>query len=304
MKVKAFIYVILAGVLWGTSGIFVHYLSPYGFSSLEMTAVRGTVSFIAMLIYVLIANRGLLRVRAVDLIFFLAIGATLFGTASLYYTAMQMTSVSTAVVLMYTAPVYVTVFSVLFMSERLSGMKILAIALMLVGCSLVSGIVGGLKFDAIGILVGALTGIVYAAYNILTKLALKRGAHPVSTTLYAFLFMSVIAMSVAGPANIVTHASRDTHIVIPLLICIGFATCVIPYFLYTTGMRTLTASTATALGIVEPMSATVFSILLLGESADIFSGLGIVLILAAVLLLGRSDGSADDSKKFQNNKDN
>ena len=85
---KAFLYIILAGIFWGTSGIFVHYLAPYGFSSLQMTFVRGAVSFIGMLLYVLICRRRALRVRALDLLCCVFIGITLFLTGSCYFTSM------------------------------------------------------------------------------------------------------------------------------------------------------------------------------------------------------------------------
>ena len=56
------LYIILAGVLWGTSGIFVHYLAPLGFTSYQMTATRAIVSFLCILTYVLCRNRSLLRI--------------------------------------------------------------------------------------------------------------------------------------------------------------------------------------------------------------------------------------------------
>jgi len=57
MKTKAFIYIVIAGILWGTAGIFVHYLAPFGFSSLQMTAIRGSVAAIAMTVYRFFFNR-------------------------------------------------------------------------------------------------------------------------------------------------------------------------------------------------------------------------------------------------------
>ena len=63
-----------------------------------------------------------------------------------------------------------------------------------------------------------------------------------------------------------------------------------PYVLYTLAMRTLPAGTASALAIVEPMSATVFGFMI-GETLTVFSGIGIVLILLAVFLLGRAEST-------------
>ncbi len=296
MKTKAFIYIIIAGILWGTSGIFVHFLTPYGFSSVQMTAVRGLVSFIGMAIYAALSNKKLFRIKASDLLFFVPIGITLFSSAYLYYTAMTMTSVSTAVVLMYMAPVYVMVFSVIFLKEKFSALKLISLVAMLIGCCLVSGIIGGIAFNSIGILFGFLSGISYATYNIVTKIALKRGRNAVSASVYSFLVMAIISMSIANPPDIADKAMENPWPAIPLLIGLGIATFVIPYFLYTLAMRDLPAGTASALGIVEPMAATVFSVIFLEEKLKLLPAIGIVLILVSVFMLGRAEGNEDKNE--------
>lgn len=288
-KKLSFGFIILAGICWGTSPIFVHYLAPYGFTSLQMTAVRGTVSFICMLLYVLIADRSLFKIKAKDLLLYAVIGASLFGTAFCYYSAMQMTSTSTAVVLMYTAPVYVMLYSVLFMGEKFSKFKLVALIMMLAGCCLVSGIITGLKFDLLGILVGILTSIIYAAYNILTKVSMQHKLEPVTVTLYSFLFMSLISLLVCNPIDLVGNIVSAPMPSIPLCIGLGIVTFVMPYFLFTWSMKHLPAGIASALSVVEPMAATIFSAVLFSEIPDTLSIVGILLILAAVYMLGKSE---------------
>lgn len=287
MKTKAFLYVIIAGISWGTSGIFVHVLVPYGLTSLHMTALRGTVSFLCLFLYLLCCDRRHLRVRPRELVLYLGIGASLFGTASCYYTSMQMTSISTAVVLMYSSPVLVTLFSVTFFDERMTRRKLLSVVLMLAGCCLVSGILGGMTFHIGGILLGLLSAVCYALYNILTKLAMKGGCNPMTTTVYNSLFMAAIALCVCRPAGIVQSAMQHPVMLIPLMIALGVVTFVLPYFLYTLSMRTLPAGTASALSIVEPMAATVFGVVLFHEPMSAASIVGVVLILTAVFLLSR-----------------
>ena len=114
---KTYLWIILAGILWGTSGIFVRWLTPYGFTSLPLTAFRGLVAFICLAGYCLLQNRAAFRIRQAHLLLFLGIGLTQFATAAGYFLCMQMTSVATAVVLMYTSPVYVMLFSALFWKE-------------------------------------------------------------------------------------------------------------------------------------------------------------------------------------------
>lgn len=289
MKTKAFIYIVLAGLLWGTSGIFVKFLTPYGFTAPELSLIRGTISFLSMLAYALIFDREILRISGKNIVFAIFIGITLYGTATLYYSSMQMTSVSTAVVLMYTAPIYVTAFSIAFLGEKTSKLKTASICIMLVGCALVSGIIGGLKFDAVGILLGILSGIVYAAYNVITKIALGRGLNAVTLSLYGFLFMMLTALISARPAKIFEHAAQKPVLTIPLMIGLGIFTFVLPYFFYTLSMRDLPAGTASALSIIEPLAATLFSAIVFREIPGIISSLGIALIVVATYMLGKAE---------------
>jgi len=290
MKTRAFIFIVLAGIFWGTSGIFVHYLAPYGFSSIQMTAMRAAVSFLVMAIYVLIKNRGLFRVKPSEILFFLGSGLSFLATATFYFMSMQLTSVATSVVLMYTAPAIVMVYSVLFLGEKLTKLKGVAVAVMLLGCCLVSGVVGGMKFNALGIIFGVLSGISYSVYNILTKIEMKKGSSAISATLYNFLFAAIGAVAICNPINLYENFLNKPMFTVPVMIACGIVTCIAPYFLYTVAMKTLPAGTASALGIVEPMAATVFSVLILHESLNVFSAIGIILILGAVFLLGREDG--------------
>lgn len=289
MKTRAFVFIILAGIFWGTSGIFVHFLAPYGFTSVQMTAMRATVSFAVMSVYVLIKNRAFFKAKPKEILLFLGSGLSFLLTATFYYTSMQLSSVATAVVLMYTAPAIVMVYSVLFLGEKLTKLKGVAVAVMLLGCCLVSGVVGGMKFNALGILFGVLSGISYSAYNILTKIEMKKGSSAISATLYNFLFASVGAIAICNPINLFENFSNKPVFTIPVMIACGIVTCIAPYFFYTVAMKTLPAGTASALGIVEPMAATVFSVVVLHESLNVFSSIGIVLILGAVFLLGRED---------------
>lgn len=288
-KMRAFIYIILAGVLWGTSGIFVNILAPYGFSSLQMTAMRAVVSSAALAMYILISNRQLFKTTGRELILFAASGLGLFGTASCYYSAMQKTSIATAVVLMYTAPVIVMIYSVLFFGEKLTRLKAVSVASMLVGCALVSGIIGGMEFDALGIAIAFLSGISYSAYNIFTKMEMRHKSKPLTATFYCFVFMMLICLAVSNPVEIISLSAVKPGLIVPVIIALGILTGVMPYFLYTLALKELPAGTTSALAIIEPMSATVFGIVLFNERLTVQSLCGIILILGAVFLLSRSE---------------
>ena len=221
---------------------------------------------------------------------YVGIGVGLFGAAAAYYAAMVLTSESTAVVLMYTSPIYVLIFSVLFFGERLTPLKLLGVAGMLLGCCFVSGIFEGFSGNLAGILLGLLAGVSYGAYNIFTKIALRRNCAPMSTTLYGFAVMAVLAVCTCDPAGIFPKMMQDPAVLIPLSVGLGVVTYVVPYFLYTLALRDLPAGTASALGIIEPMSAALFAFLLLeGNDPSVLSVIGILLILGCVLLLSRPE---------------
>ena len=287
MNKHALLLIVVACVFWGTSGIFVHYLAPIGFSSINMTGARAFVAFLSMLLYTLLFNRQALKVKRKHLILSFCMGVAFFGTAGLYFTAMTMTSVSTAVVLMYTAPIYVTVYSVMFLGEKMTGKKLLSVIFVIVGCAMVSGAFGGMRFDPLGITLGVLSGVSYAAYNILTKTTMKCGAKPDTATLYCFLAASITAIFAADIKGLCTTVAKAPFVNIFALLLLGIVTCVIPYLTYTLALRSLPAGVASSLGIIEPMSATLFSVILFKEELDAVKIIGIAVILVAVMLLGR-----------------
>lgn len=287
MKTRAFIYIILAGVFWGTSGIFVHFLAPIGLSSMQMTAIRGVISATVMVVYTFISDKQLFKINLKQFIMLVCTGVGMFLTAFCYYSSMQASSVSTAVILMYTSSIFVLIYSVLFLGEKLTLLKGISIVFMIIGAGLVSGIVGGLKFSFVGIALGLLSGITYSVYSIISKILINNKCNPQTVSMYCFIFMAVIATSVSKPNEIVSIAAKNPLYILLMVGC-GICTCVLPYFLFTLSLKHLPAGTASSLSIIEPLAATLFSITLLGEKLSVFSSVGIVLIVSAVFMLSKS----------------
>ncbi len=287
MKKFGLIYIILASVLWGTSGIFVDSLEPYGVTSVQMTFIRGLVAFICMGIFVLIKGRNIVKTNLKEILLFMGSGLSFFLTATCYFRSMQLTSVSTAVVLMYTAPIFVMVYSVSFLGEKLSPLKLVAVTGMIAGCCLVSGIIGGLRINTAGIAIGLLSGIAYGSYNIITKIEMQKGINPVKANFYCFLFGVLLGLVTAKPSGLVHCISQNPPLVISLFIGMGIFACIAPYFFYTLALREIPAGTASSLAILEPMAATVISMMILGEKLSLYPAIGIILILSSVFLLSR-----------------
>lgn len=287
MKKSAFFYIVIASVLWGTSGLFSYYLRQFGFQPVQMTAMRGVVAAILMISFVMITNPKLFKLPLKQIPFILGSGLGFFGAATAYFASMEASSVSTAVILMYTAPIFVLIYSVLFLGEKLNIVKSVSIFLMIVGCALVSGIVGGMKFSFWGVVYGLISGLSYSAYNIFAKILTMHRVHAYTVTVYNFIIVAVIGLAVSDPVGIIEIAAEKPIEIIPFIIGLGIFTSFLPYMLYTLGLRDIPAGTATTLGIIEPLSATIFSVAFLGETLTIPLIIGMILIFGAVIALAR-----------------
>ena len=194
---------------------------------------------------------------------------------------------STAAILLYTSPIWIMLMSVLFFREKLNRIKLIALALAFAGCVLVSGISGeGLTLT--GLLLGLGSGIGYGLYSILGTIALRKYS-PYTVTTYTFLFAAAGSWLVCQPADMISKFSAAENLTGLLFFCVltGLVTAVIPFLAYTLGLRTVEASRAGILATIEPLVATLVGILFFSESLTLISGMGIVLILAAVVLLNR-----------------
>ena len=280
--------IILAGIFWGSMGIFVRKLGTYGFTSVQIVAIRITLAALVFSIVLFIRDRSGFRITLRDLPLFLGLGfgSILFFTVC-YFTAITIMPLSTAAILLYTSPIWIMLMSMLFFREKLNRIKLIALVLAFAGCVLVSGI-SGEGITLIGLLIGLGSGIGYGLYSILGTIALRRYS-PYTVTTYTFLFAAAGSWLVCGPADMISKFTAAADLPFLLFFCCltALVTAVIPFLSYTLGLRTVEASRAGILATVEPMVATLIGILVFTEPLTLLSGLGILLILAAVVLLNR-----------------
>ena len=278
--------ILLAGCFWGSMGIFVRRLTDYGFSSIQIVAIRVTLAALIFCMLLLIKDPSGFRISVKDIPLFLGLGfgSILFFTVC-YFTAITMMPLSTAAILLYTSPIWIMLMSVLFFREKLTGRKLLALALAFAGCVLVSGVSGeGMTLP--GLLVGLGSGIGYGLYSILGTVALRRYS-PYTVTTYTFAFAALGAWLICRPAEMLAKFAAAPNLPGLVFFCFltALVTAVIPFLAYTLGLRTVEASRAGILATVEPLVATLIGVAVFSEPLTLLSGLGILLILAAVVLL-------------------
>ena len=225
------------------------------------------------------------RIRFKDIWCFIGTGicSLLFFTYC-YFQAITIMDLSTAAVLLYTAPSIVMILSLVLFHERITVQKLIALVLAFAGCCLVSLVGGEHKLSTVGILYGLGAGFGYALYSIFARYALDRGYSSNTINFYSCLLTTIGAVIIWGAAQPlgVMFASWQGF---GLCTALGIVTCYLPYLLYTYGLTGLETGKASILASFEPVVATLVGIFVFHETLTPLSALGCVCVLSAVVLL-------------------
>lgn len=284
-KFTGSLFVILAGFFWGSMSIFVRALSEYGFNSLQITMMRFLVGVLFLGLFVLIYDRKLFKVKLKDIPFFVLMGVfSCFCMGFFYFHSVLLIPISTATILMYTAPIWVLIASVLFLGETINKLKITALILAFGGSVCLSGFAGG-DVSLIGILSALFAGIAYASYSIFSKIITKK-YEPLTVTLYSYIFAALAGIVICGinsTAEII--ASSFSIKMLFLIIGLGVITISIPFSLYTIGLSKIPAGKAAIMSLTEPMVAMLVGLIIYNETFGIMGIVGIIMIITAIVLI-------------------
>lgn len=279
------ILIIIAGLFWGSMGIFVRHLNDLGFTSIQVACLRLTMAGLLFAIVLLIKEPKGFKIKVKDIPLFLALGlvSILFFTCC-YFTAIRLMTMSTAAILLYTSPIWVMILAIIFLKEKITPQKVIALILAFMGCVLVSGFGG--KVTAVGILVGLGSGLGYGLYSIFGTVALKKYS-PFTVTCYTFLIAGAGSILVANPIDLADKISKaDSKIgLFGFVLLTSVVTAVIPFLLYTLGLNRTTAGKAAVLATVEPAAATLFGFFVMKEKVGPVAICGIALVFLAIIVL-------------------
>ncbi len=293
---KGYLLAGTAAVLSGLISIFGKLMVQYpGNNPVALMSVRALLAFVTLAVGLFVFRRQELRIAWRDIPFFALFGLVgIAGCFSLYLTALQYISVTTAIVIVYTFPAQVAILATVFLGERLNARKMLALGSAILGCLLVAQ-----AYDLVS-LRGNLTGILFSfgasvsltIYNLLGKRAVGRnGAW--TMTLYGFGFGSLWMFLIATPQNILAiHLPTEGWLIL-------FAWALIPtvfgHVLYLTALKYIEVSAATIISTLELVSAIGMACLLLGENIQGLQLLGALFVVTAVVILSRGTRMTGES---------
>ncbi len=293
------IYIGAAAVFWGIISLFSTELKACGLDPGNIVALRsfGAAAVLSALFF--IKDKSVFRIELKDIKYFIGTGIISFVWFNwCLFTSMNECTTAIAVVLLYTAPIFVVFLSALFFNERITAPKLIALVMTLTGCALVTGIAGGrLNGTLFGIVCGIGSGLFYGLYSIFGRFALNK-YNDVTVTVYTFIFAAVGSIPLCRPAELAAGLSQPTGLISAALIVL--LSTVTPFLLYTKGLSRVESGTASILATIEPAVGVLVSVFILHQRLTLMSLIGIILIFSAVILLNINIGSVKNELQREN----
>ncbi|MGD6818290.1 DMT family transporter [Metabacillus sp. 113a] len=283
MKFAEVGFVMLAAICWGISGGIADILMNKGWDPIVISFYRGAVGFLCFFVWMIFRfkqNRG---TSARLYLWSVLAGIGVAGNFAFYFLSIQASSVAVAATLMYTAPVFVLVISFLLRIERSTWFKWGCIAGVLAGIILLTGAYNteALSVSFLGAATGLAAGLSYALFIFGFKNASSIGK-PQTTLPIAFFSLCLILFLFMDKKE---AAAALTSSDIGWLLLLGLVGAGISFILYVIGIRSTEASTASMVAMVEPVTASLFGVLLLGDQLAAVQVVGMAVILVTITVL-------------------
>ncbi|MCA1011671.1 DMT family transporter [Halobacillus halophilus] len=275
--------VILAAICWGVSGGIADILMNKGWDPIVISLYRGAVGFACFFVWFLLRFQQNWSSSSRFYIWSSLAGVGVAGNFTFYFFTIQASSVAVASTLMYTAPVFVLVISFLLRIERSTWFKWGCISGVLIGVILLTGAynTNSLSVGLLGVASGLAAGLSYALFIFGFKNASSIGKPQITLTI-AFFSFCLILLFIADmdeAANVMT--SND----IGLFLILGVLGAGVSFIFYVVGIQWTAPTTASMVAMVEPVTASLFGFLLIGDHLTIIQLFGIAIILVTVIVL-------------------
>ena len=300
---RGYLFVVLAACLWSTIGLFMRALHDgFGFPALTLAFLRAGVAFVIAFVFLALTRRELLRLTRRSILLLMLYGAIGIGAFYFVYAqAIIATSVTTAVVLLYTAPAFVALMAWRAWREPLNRRKIIAIGLAFVGCALVARAYdpSQLSLNSIGILFGLGAGFTYALFTVLSKAGLKQFS-PWTLMTYELGFGALFLLPFLNPTSFLPLTQPSMAWLYILGLALGPTIGAIAAF--NLGLRNLPASNVSIVATIEPVMASALAFILLGEQLELGQIIGGAMVIGGALLLAASADATQTESQARREK--
>ena len=288
--------VLTAATLWALNGaVSKVILTSGGVTSERLTQVRATGAFLLLFGVLLVWRRGTLRVDRRELPFLAAFGiGGLALVAWFYFVAIERLEIGVALLIQYIAPVLVALYARYVLHEPVRRRIWAALALSIVGLSLLLQLWQGLELDGIGLLASLGAALTFALYILMADRGLRRRTTSSLLAygfLFAALFWAVVQPWTSFPWDLVDDSvsllGRLDSVELPVWLLMAWMVVlgtIVPFGLLVAALRHITPTRAGILAMFEPVAGTAIAYAWLREELEPVQLVGAVVVLCGIVL--------------------
>ena len=291
MKKIYLILPILAGIMFGSSGIFVRTLTQNGIDPTTLLFLRFSIAIIPILLAIFLTDRELFKIDKSDIPLFIACAICIIGLNLCYNESMNTIPLSLAAVLLSLAPIYVIIIAYIAFGEKITSKKVICMLLAIFGCVLMTGVLENsmMNISVFGIACGIGAGLFWAFYLITSKKSIKNGKHTFTILLYSIIIISIALIPFTDFGQINAFVSINPLLAIVFLIIHSTFSFALPYVFSTLSLNFIDSGTSSIfMSASEPFAALLFGLVIYGEIPTLVMLCGFILTLVSMTILSRS----------------
>ncbi len=284
------VLIIISASSFGTLAIFARFAYAAGLDTFTLLFLRFAFAAVIMLILLFFRRESLPVGRSLAVL--IGMGAVGYaGQAFSYLTAIKYASAGLVALLLYLYPSIVALLSAIFLKERFTWLKILALALATMGAGLTADPQGG---ETLGILLAVSAAVIYSVYILVGADVMKKvTAFQSSTVIFASAGIVYAGLTFLNGAHFPINFTGWG-----VMAAIVVVATVVPVVTFLAGLQLIGPTNASMLSTIEPVVTVLLAAWLFGEklSPVILSGGGLILAAVVMLTLDKPSGIASNRK--------
>lgn len=294
MKRLYLILPILAGFMFGSSGIFVRTMTQNGVDPTTLLFLRFSIAIIPIAIAILLTDRKLFKIKLDDIPLFIICSICIIGLNLCYNNSMNTIPLSLAAVLLSTAPIFVLALAYVFFGEKITQKKLICMLIAIFGCLLITGVLeeNTISIPLSGILSGIGAALFWAVYFIASKKSIDSGKHTFTILFYSVIFISIVLIPFTSISQITQFVSINPLLATIFLVVHSTFSFALPYILSTVSLNYMDSGISSIfLSGAEPSAALIFGFILYSELPTPLMFCGFILTIMAMIMLSKYDNA-------------
>jgi len=265
---KAMAMVALCAVMWSIAGIFIKWIS---WNPLLIAGFRSIISAFILGIFMLYTGRKLKICK-----YSILAGIGLSGSCICFVVANKLTTAANAIVLQYTAPIFILILSAFFLKKKMRGRDIGVVLLTVIGIAL-------FFFDQLspGSIIGNILGIIAGLFLAIMLVSVGQASDDDSVRMSGILLAHVFT-SIIGTSSLFFVSFQPTSTELLYVVILGVFQLGIPYVLFSVASKYCPPLACSLIGTLEPLLNPVWVFLFYGEAPGIWALFGAAIVIIAI----------------------